>query len=306
MPSLSVFGVVADSLSFTFGATSAVVHYCDLQAGFAPLPSDLASATVTAVTPRHWLRCPRSHPRCAPLQPLRDHKVGEGIVIVGQRHILNPAAQPAHLVGRPLHASAPAVVVEPVRDVRAVVVAIHQLPDVDDFLQTELVGHLPEPLTHLLSPLCGLSRDPASSRTQLADQDEQPALSLGGQVHQQTLGRHSARRRPGVVGTAANLVPHRATVGAEAPMAGTKVATTRNALSMYPASAHMREMLFCARTPESIVEQCFTRLQEDRVDSTRRRNTLNVEVSDGQACGVDDDVDWAAGDALTGVPADSS
>jgi len=46
-------------------------------------------------------------------------------------------------------------------------------------------------------------------------------------------------------------------------MAGTKVATTRKALSMYPTSAHMREMLFCARTPESIVEQCFTRLQEE-------------------------------------------
>ncbi|MGO9033673.1 hypothetical protein [Mycobacterium sp.] len=42
------------------------------------------------------------------------------------------------------------------------------------------------------------------------------------------------------------------------------------------------------------------------VDSTGRRNTLSAEVSDGQACGVDDDVDWAAGDALTGVPADSS
>ena len=29
------------------------MHYCDLQAGFAPLPSDLASATVTAVTTAH-------------------------------------------------------------------------------------------------------------------------------------------------------------------------------------------------------------------------------------------------------------
>jgi hypothetical protein len=42
------------------------------------------------------------------------------------------------------------------------------------------------------------------------------------------------------------------------------------------------------------------------VDSTGRRNTSSVEVSDGQACGVDDDVDGAAGDALTGVPTDSS
>jgi hypothetical protein len=41
-----------------------------------------------------------------------------------------------------------------------------------------------------------------------------------------------------------------------------------------------------------------------RVNSTDRRNTSNWEVSDGQAFGLDDDADGAAGDALTGVPAD--
>jgi hypothetical protein len=40
---------------------------------------------------------------------------------------------------------------------------------------------------------------------------------------------------------------------------------------------------------------------EVRVNSTGRRNTSSVEVSDGQAFGLDDDADRATGDALTGV-----
>jgi hypothetical protein len=43
-----------------------------------------------------------------------------------------------------------------------------------------------------------------------------------------------------------------------------------------------------------------------RVNSTGHRNTSSVEVSDGQAFGVDDDADGAAGDALTGVSTDPS
>jgi hypothetical protein len=42
------------------------------------------------------------------------------------------------------------------------------------------------------------------------------------------------------------------------------------------------------------------------VNSSGRRNTSSVEVSDGQACGVDDDADGATGDALAGVSTDPS
>src|SRR5271165_673598 len=59
-------------------------------------------------------------------------------------------------------------------------------------------------------------------------------------------------------------------------------------------------------TRPSFSDLACASIEVTTVNSTGRRNTLSMEVSDGQACGVDDDVDWAAGDALTGVPADSS
>jgi pimeloyl-ACP methyl ester carboxylesterase len=45
-------------------------------------------------------------------------------------------------------------------------------------------------------------------------------------------------------------------------LTGKAIATSKH-LSLYPTPAHVREMLFCARTPEPIVEQCFARLQEE-------------------------------------------
>jgi pimeloyl-ACP methyl ester carboxylesterase len=42
-----------------------------------------------------------------------------------------------------------------------------------------------------------------------------------------------------------------------------KAEMTRKHLCLYPTPAHAREVLFCAHTPEPIVEQCFTRLQEE-------------------------------------------
>ena len=116
MPSPSVFGVVADSLSFTFGATSAVVHYCDLQAGFAPLPSDMASATVTRGHPDTGCAVPgvirgaRHYNRSAITKAEKASSSSASGTFLIQR----PAGD---LVGRPLYASAPAVVVEPVREV---------------------------------------------------------------------------------------------------------------------------------------------------------------------------------------------
>jgi hypothetical protein len=47
------------------------------------------------------------------------------------------------------------------------------------------------------------------------------------------------------------------------------------------------------------------RIGDRWADSTDRRNTSSVEVSDGQAFGVDEDAHGATGDALTGVSADS-
>jgi pimeloyl-ACP methyl ester carboxylesterase len=47
------------------------------------------------------------------------------------------------------------------------------------------------------------------------------------------------------------------------PWLATKASVTHKYLCLYPTSAHMREVLFCAHTPEPIVEQCFARLQEE-------------------------------------------
>jgi pimeloyl-ACP methyl ester carboxylesterase len=47
------------------------------------------------------------------------------------------------------------------------------------------------------------------------------------------------------------------------PWLAVKVNATRKLLSLYPTAAHAREYLFCAHTPEPIVEQGFARLQEE-------------------------------------------
>jgi pimeloyl-ACP methyl ester carboxylesterase len=47
------------------------------------------------------------------------------------------------------------------------------------------------------------------------------------------------------------------------PWLAIKASVTRKYLTMYPTPAHLREILFCANTPESIVERCFARLQEE-------------------------------------------
>ena len=47
------------------------------------------------------------------------------------------------------------------------------------------------------------------------------------------------------------------------PWLVTKANITGKHLHTYPTPAHVREVLFCAHTPEPIVEQCFTRLQEE-------------------------------------------
>jgi len=47
------------------------------------------------------------------------------------------------------------------------------------------------------------------------------------------------------------------------PWLAAKMLATRKLLSLYPTSAHVREYLFCAHTPEPIVEQSFARLQEE-------------------------------------------
>jgi len=51
--------------------------------------------------------------------------------------------------------------------------------------------------------------------------------------------------------------------GRQHPWLAVKAGMTRRFLSLYPTPAHMREVLFCAHTPEPIVEQCFARLQEE-------------------------------------------
>ena len=47
------------------------------------------------------------------------------------------------------------------------------------------------------------------------------------------------------------------------PWVAVKASLKRSFLSVYPTPAHLREILFCAHTPEPVVEQCFTRLQEE-------------------------------------------
>jgi pimeloyl-ACP methyl ester carboxylesterase len=47
------------------------------------------------------------------------------------------------------------------------------------------------------------------------------------------------------------------------PWLAVKVNVTRKSLNMYPTVAHAREGLFCAHTPEPIVERCFARIQEE-------------------------------------------
>lgn len=47
------------------------------------------------------------------------------------------------------------------------------------------------------------------------------------------------------------------------PWLAVKASMERKYLSLFPTPAHMRDVLFCAHTPEPIVEQCFNRLQEE-------------------------------------------
>jgi pimeloyl-ACP methyl ester carboxylesterase len=47
------------------------------------------------------------------------------------------------------------------------------------------------------------------------------------------------------------------------PWLAVKTSMTHKTLNMYTTAAHVREVLFCARTPEPIVAQCFARLQEE-------------------------------------------
>ena len=63
-----------------------------------------------------------------------------------------------------------------------------------------------------------------------------------------------------------------AVVGGKHPWLATKASITRKYLSLYPTPAHVREVLFCAHTPEPIVQQCFTRLQEES------RRALGLEM----------------------------
>jgi pimeloyl-ACP methyl ester carboxylesterase len=50
---------------------------------------------------------------------------------------------------------------------------------------------------------------------------------------------------------------------AKHPWLAVKLNATRKLLTLYPTPAHAREYLFCAHTPEPIVGQGFTRLQEE-------------------------------------------
>jgi pimeloyl-ACP methyl ester carboxylesterase len=47
------------------------------------------------------------------------------------------------------------------------------------------------------------------------------------------------------------------------PWLAAKFGMTHNYLSVYPTPAHVREVLFYSHTPEPIVEECFSRLQEE-------------------------------------------
>jgi pimeloyl-ACP methyl ester carboxylesterase len=62
-------------------------------------------------------------------------------------------------------------------------------------------------------------------------------------------------------------------VGRKHPWLAVKLGMTHKNLSIYPTPAHLREVFFCAHTPEPIVEQCFTRLQEESY------RVLNVDMT---------------------------
>ena len=47
------------------------------------------------------------------------------------------------------------------------------------------------------------------------------------------------------------------------PWSAIKTITTRNYLNLYPTLTHVRDMFFCAHTPEPIVEQCFARISDE-------------------------------------------
>jgi pimeloyl-ACP methyl ester carboxylesterase len=53
-----------------------------------------------------------------------------------------------------------------------------------------------------------------------------------------------------------------------------KANMTGKHLHTYPTPAHVREVLFCAHTPEPVVEQCFTRLQEESRRALREMSLL--------------------------------
>src|SRR6202008_4344951 len=99
------------------------------------------------------------HRRRAPgrSRAFRDHELCEGVLVVGHRHAVHPAVQPAHLVTGVLSRSPPAVGVEPVDDVRAVLVVVDQVLDVDGLLDAELLRQPLEPIPHLLPPLVGVA-----------------------------------------------------------------------------------------------------------------------------------------------------
>jgi pimeloyl-ACP methyl ester carboxylesterase len=56
------------------------------------------------------------------------------------------------------------------------------------------------------------------------------------------------------------------------PWAAIKTFVTRNHLNLYPTAAHVRDVLFCAHTPEPIVEQCFARVGDESF------RALNLDV----------------------------
>ena len=52
-------------------------------------------------------------------------------------------------------------------------------------------------------------------------------------------------------------------LGRKHPWLAVKASVTRKYLGVFPTPAHVREILFSTHTPEPIVDQCFTRLQEE-------------------------------------------
>ena len=90
------------------------------------------------------------------------------------RPVRTQRSESAHLVLRGHRARAPAVRVQPVGDVGAVGVVVHQFGDVDLAFDAELVGDLLEPLLHLVAALLGthadrLGRDAAAGRAEFGD-----------------------------------------------------------------------------------------------------------------------------------------